>query len=139
MQFQRAEQLSGAALAEQIMCILRSYKLNIEKLVGREYDGAAAMSGHINGVQANIKSEAPLATHGHCSSHTLNLVLNSAFFVPEVRDMFATVEEVTKFLNESAKRRTIVAESLRQKEVVRWRHYVKLVLLSDICCNSCFS
>ena len=42
--------------------------------------------------------------------HALNLVLNSASSVPEILDMFATVKEVTKFLNESAKRRTIVAE-----------------------------
>ena len=46
--------------------------------------------------------------------------------------MFATVEEVTKFLNESTKRRKIVAEALGQKEVVRWRRCVELVLLSDI-------
>ena len=73
---------------------------------------AATMSGHINGVQANIKLKAPLATYVHCSSHALNLVRNSAFSVQEIRDMFATVKEVTKFLDVSAKRRTIVAESL---------------------------
>ena len=39
--------------------------------------------------------------------HAVNLVLNSASSVPEIRDMFATVKEVTKFLNESAKRRSI--------------------------------
>lgn len=73
------------------------------------------MAGHINGVQANIKLEAPLAEYVHCSSHVLNLVLNAACAVPEIRDMFATVREVTKFLNESAKRRIIVAESLGEE------------------------
>lgn len=115
LQFQRAERLTGAALAKQILCILRSHKLNISKLVGQGYDGAAAMAGHINGVQANIKLEAPLAEYVHCSSHVLNLVLNAASAVPEIRDMFGTVREVTKFLNESAKRRIIVAESLGEE------------------------
>jgi hypothetical protein len=64
----------------------------------------------LNGVQANIKLKAPLSTYVHYSSHALNLVLNSASSVLEVRDLLATAKEVTKF-NESAKRRPVVAES----------------------------
>ena len=112
LQFQRAEDLTGAGLASQIMSLLESIKLSLAKLVGQGYDGASSMSCVLNGVQACVRTYAPLADYVHCSSHALNFVLNKASLVPEVRDMFCTIEEVTNFLNESAKRRAVVEETL---------------------------
>jgi len=43
-----------------------------------------------------------LATYVHCASHVLNLVLNTAAAVSEIRNMFGIVKEITKFINESA-------------------------------------
>ena len=65
------------------------------------------MSGCVNGVQTKVRETASLATYVHCSSHVLNLVLNTACSVPEIRNMFAPVKDVTNFINESAKRRYI--------------------------------
>jgi len=70
------------------------------------------MSGCVRGVQTLIRKEAELATYVHCSSHILNLILNTANSVSEIRNMFGTVKEVTNFINESAKRRAIAEKEL---------------------------
>jgi hypothetical protein len=33
------------------------------------YDGAAVMSGHINGVQVQVRQEYPFAHFVHCAAH----------------------------------------------------------------------
>lgn len=56
--------------------ILQKHGLDYKNhLVGQAYDGASFMSGKNTGVQAHIKSEAPLAFYVHCNAHCLNLVL----------------------------------------------------------------
>ena len=65
------------------------------------------MSGCVREVQTLIRKEAALATYAYCSSHILNLVLNTANSVSEIRNMFGTIKEVTNFIKESAKRRAI--------------------------------
>ena len=125
LQFQNATDLSGAGLAEQILSLVRQLGLDPLDMVGQGYDGAAAMSGHINGVQANVRVEAPHAVYVHCSSHSLNLVLNSSSTVPELRDMFAVVRECTTFINDSVKRRELMADYLKESGSTR----TQLVLL----------
>ena len=49
-------------------CLERMH-IDCSYLVGQGYDGAAAMSGIYNGVQAVIKEKYPLATYVHCGSH----------------------------------------------------------------------
>ena len=50
-----------------------------DKLIGQTYDGASIMSGHLNGVQAQIQLEYPFAHFFfHCAAHRLNLVLCQA-------------------------------------------------------------
>ena len=109
LQFQAVLDLTGEGLARTIITALESYGLDITKLVGQGYDGASAMSGCTNGIQSKVREVAPLATYVHCSSHVLNLVLNTACAVSEIRNMFGTVKEVTNFVNESAKRREILS------------------------------
>ena len=72
------------------------------------------MAGIVNGVQANILKEAPCAIYVHCGSHNLNLVLNSANAVPEIRNMMSTVQEVTKFINDSVKRREFMTQQFEE-------------------------
>ena len=55
-------------------------------LVGQGYDGAAAMSGIYNGVQAVVKEKYPLATYVHCASHCLNLTIAKAASVQSIRN-----------------------------------------------------
>ena len=48
------------------------------KLIAQTYDGAAALSGVRNGVQAIIKDVYPSAYFIHCYAHQLNLILQKA-------------------------------------------------------------
>ncbi|KAH6927504.1 hypothetical protein HPB50_004915 [Hyalomma asiaticum] len=61
---------------------------------GQGYDGAAAMSGAFNGVQALILEDFPTALYTHCSSHSLNLCLSDASAVQDIRRAFGTMSEV---------------------------------------------
>ncbi|CAG9834122.1 unnamed protein product [Diabrotica balteata] len=49
------------------------------KLVGQTYDGAAVMSGELNGLQAKVKTITPQALFTHCHAHRMNLVLQDTY------------------------------------------------------------
>lgn len=69
-------------------------KLNMTKLRGQGYDGAACMSGIYAGVQARILAKEPKAVYVHCAAHNLNLVLNDAVSdVSDVKHFFGVVEQ----------------------------------------------
>ena len=82
LQFETATDLSGAGLAKQILCGFWQHGLDIDYMVGQGHDGASALSGYLNGAQVHVRKEAPAAIYVHCSSHLLNLVLNSTCSVP---------------------------------------------------------
>jgi hypothetical protein len=107
LQFQSVTDLTAKGLSETLLTTLQQHKLDLKYLVGQGYDGASVMSGHIGGVQSLIRNVCPLAIYVHCASHVLNLILNTSCSVPEIRDMFAVVGEVTNFINDSAHRREI--------------------------------
>ena len=112
IQFQSALDLTGEGLATKILSILRAHNLDVQYMVGQGYDGAASMAGCFNGVQTKVREVAPMATYVHCASHALNLVLNTGSSVSDIRNMFGTVREVTKFINDSAKRRAVARTTL---------------------------
>lgn len=58
--------LSGSGLASVILENLKNHGINLEKMVRQGYDGAAAMSCHLNGVQAIVKRTFPRALYVHC-------------------------------------------------------------------------
>ena len=95
---------TGAALAGDITNGLRNFGLLIEDSRGQAYDGCGNMSGHINGAQALIKEMNPLAIYTHCHSHKLNLALARALSVDGIKQMLATLSQVSDFLSGSAQR-----------------------------------
>ncbi|XP_065671651.1 52 kDa repressor of the inhibitor of the protein kinase-like [Hydra vulgaris] len=116
LNFKKANDLSGKGLGELIIQTLKGHCLNLTYLVGQGYDGASAMSGCYNGVQEHVRMVAPSAVFVHCRSHVLNLVLNSTYSVPEIRDMFSTVKKCTTFVNDSIKRRKILEKFFQDSE-----------------------
>ncbi len=62
-------------------------------IIAQSYDGAAVMSGHINGVQQKLRQDHPSAVYMHCMAHKLNLVLVDACNVNRTAAMFFQILE----------------------------------------------
>ncbi|XP_046906195.1 zinc finger MYM-type protein 1-like [Hypomesus transpacificus] len=101
--FEAAERLNAAALSQKIIEILQKYGLDYRNhLVGQAYDGASVMSGKNRGVQARIKSDAPLAFYVHCNAHCLNLVLvDSVKCIPKAYCFFSLLQKLYVFVSGS--------------------------------------
>src|SRR5438067_5948362 len=57
-------------------CLIR-FSIPLTRCCGQGYDGAANMSGHLNGVAAKLQKEAPGAVYVHCLAHCINLCLQT--------------------------------------------------------------
>jgi len=96
--------LTGSGLAEQLLRIVDEVGLDMNNIVGQGYDGAAAMSGHKNGVQKHVQDQCPSAVYVHCASHALNLCLMKAADVPEIRTAVTLMHDIAVFYSDSNKR-----------------------------------
>lgn len=71
-------------------------------------DGAAAMRGTYNGVQAKIRELNPLAFYVYCYAHILNLCLvDLTKQVACVRNIFGTLQSLNNYIKASSKRNAI--------------------------------
>lgn len=98
---------------------LDSAGVNIEKMRGQGYDGAANMSGKFNGVQARVKERVPTASYVHCKSHQLNLAIVHSSNIPCVRTMMGTVQDIGFAFNYSAKRLLSLQNALENDPIAR--------------------
>jgi hypothetical protein len=97
LQFVPVTDVSGEGLASVIVNSLTEFGLNLAYLRGQGYDGAGAMSGKLNGVQARIRSMYPLAVYVHCASHSLNLAISDACTVVAIRNCVGTLGDICNF------------------------------------------
>ena len=89
--------LPGKALAETVLSGLIDLGLDIRNCLGQGYDGAAAVSGHINGLSAHICKNENKTIYTHCHSHRLNLVISASCNIQCVRNVFDQVKEILVF------------------------------------------
>jgi len=99
LKFVPVTDLSGRSLAQTIIDELTKLKLDLNYLRGQGYDGAAAMSGKFNGVQACIRETYKSALYVHCSAHNLNLSVSYACNIASIRNAMSTIENIYVFLN----------------------------------------
>ncbi|GBN46772.1 hypothetical protein AVEN_157043-1 [Araneus ventricosus] len=99
--------VTGAGLANTVLETLSILGLDLKKMRGQGYDGAATMRGQFRGVQASIKEKLPLALYTHCFSHSLNLCLSDSSNIPSIRNCMGVIKEVRRFFHMSAKRTEI--------------------------------
>ena len=72
---------------------------------GQAYDGAANMSGCINGVAQRILNEQPKAHYMHCAAHSLNLCLQDCGTkCKSVRDALSITTEISSIIRSLPKR-----------------------------------
>ena len=108
LKFVVVSDLSGQGLAKTIIENLQSAGINLDFLIGQGYDGAASMSGHLNGAQAVIRKKYPKAIFVHCSAHSLNLAINDACKITVVRNTVGSVSSVCNFFRGSAQRTDVL-------------------------------
>ena len=80
---------SADALSKILLQTLKEHdispKLSRQKLIGQSYDGAATMSGELNGVQKKMQDRFPSAYYSHCVAHRLALCASqSSSSIPKV-------------------------------------------------------
>nr|CAI5829018.1 unnamed protein product [Callosobruchus analis] len=104
------------------------------KLVGQCFDGASVMAGHLNGLQAKIKEQAPQAVFVHCLAHRLNLVLQqSCNSISNCRIFFAHINGLPTFFRHSPKgihiADVIMGQRIPVSVITRWTSNSKIVSL----------
>ena len=78
-------------------------KLSLQNCLSSTFDGAATMSGHITGVQTQLRNHNPSMLYAHCSNHILNLCLVHAVkSVSNVSSFFDILQAVYMLILGSA-------------------------------------
>jgi len=99
LQFIPITDFTGKGISEVILHSLISFGIDISKMRGQGYDGAASMSGVSNGVQAHIRKTCPMAIYTHCAAHSLNLAISSASNSSPIRNCMGTLSTIYDFFN----------------------------------------
>ncbi|KAI4815397.1 hypothetical protein KUCAC02_005543 [Chaenocephalus aceratus] len=95
---------TGQNIAKMACDVMTRLQLPLSQLRGQTYDGAANMAGRLQGVQAILRKEQPLAVYCHCGPHCVNLITQAACGdSPLVRDAMGLVHELGGFFNQSGK------------------------------------
>ncbi|XP_050063088.1 zinc finger MYM-type protein 1-like [Aphis gossypii] len=115
LQFVPTTDASGKGLSNLILDNLKKFGINTQYLRGQVYDGAAAMAGKYNGVQAYVKKEHPLALYVHCSAHSLNLAVSVSCNVSQIRNCMGTIGKLRDFFM-FPKRKSILSKAIEISE-----------------------
>ncbi|KAI4786533.1 hypothetical protein KUCAC02_037055 [Chaenocephalus aceratus] len=69
---------TGQNIAKMACDVMTRLQLPLSQLRGQTYDGAANMAGRLQGVQAILRKEQPLAVYCHRGPHCVNLITQAA-------------------------------------------------------------
>ena len=108
----------AGTITSAIVNFLKKCGIDMEKLVGKGFDGASNMSGHVSGVSVRLTQLYPKAKYfTHCRNHALNLaVVASCNQVPDIRNFMNAFKELTLFFSYSAKRKHILRQCFNNPE-----------------------
>ena len=92
-------------LTSELVAFLKECGLQMDKLVGKGFDGASNMCGRLSGVSTRLQQLYPAAKYlTHCRNHALNLVIvASCNNVPDFRNFMSAFKELTFFFSYSPK------------------------------------
>ena len=99
------EDITSDSLVHAIKDTLLRMNLSVSNCRGQCYDGASNMSGHRNGVSAQITAEESRVLYTHCYGRSLNLTVSDAIKQSKTcQDALETAYEITRFVKFSPKR-----------------------------------
>ena len=116
LQYVDMDSIKGEEVSKAVIKCLGDHGIDIKDCRAQTYDGAANMSGRLNGCQAHISRLQPLAQFLHCGSHRLNLALNSTSKIQEFRIMMENVKQLGIFYKYSSKRTHHLSAELSQAD-----------------------
>lgn len=126
MGFVELKAQDAQSIAEAIDTFILRQNLPPENCVGLGFDGCSTMAGKEGGVQAILRKKYKRALYFHCSSHKLNLVVNDASKLAEIRNSIGTVKDIISFFRESPGRRS-AAPNLTKLCETRWSEKYKSI------------
>ena len=106
-------------LTTKFLETIQSVGLSANDMRAQGYDGVNVMSGHVSGVQTQIRQVNPVAVYVHCRPHVLNLRIVHASKLPLVRNIMDTMQEFTLAFKFSAKRLLVFKKQLGENPVAR--------------------
>ena len=133
-----SEDQSAEGLTKVLLSTLSKFEVTPEnskdKLIGQSYDGAPAMSGHLNGVQARMLELFPVAYYNHCVAHRMSLCASrSANKIPRVAKFFGTTDKIVTFFRSSPKRANHLGHNLPKPGDTRWLSRDSAIRVIDNC------
>ena len=120
--------VSGVAITNNLLQVIRSLGLSMTFCCGQGYDGGGNMAGRISGAAARIQGMFKNAIYVHCSYHILNLCVASSCQIQIVNNMMGKVRTTSDFFNNSPKRSALLISKV--KELLPNSHHTHLI---DVC------
>lgn len=122
---------TASSIFNHVNKIVEEFKIE-NKLVAQTYDGAAVMSGHLNGLQSKVLEKYPKAMFTHCYAHVLNLILQQSLECnKELKIFFRGLKSLPVFFSHSPKRLKALSEFMSKKlptlATTRWNFTSRLV------------
>lgn len=92
--------------------------LDVSKVIGCSFDGAANMKGPYNSLQAHLKNNNSLCVYTHCVGHVLNLVMvDSSECCVNAEFLFGLVQQSSTFLLDSYKRMKVWSDLTKKTHI----------------------
>lgn len=120
--------VTGQAIGTLILKAIQELGLFMDFCKGQCYDGAGNMSGPCKGAAATVRGQYPKAIYIHCMAHRLNLSVVRACKIQNVRNMFDTVQQVTRSFKYSPKKEALLVQKVTDVCLESRRHK-----LLDVC------
>ena len=127
LKFIMTDKTDGETLFNKITDEMKAAGLDLSKVVGLGFDGAANMNGVNKGVATRFKECSPLAQYVHCYAHLLSLATKDTLSdIPLLRNTLGTMLELYKFIEGSPHRHAVFMKNgdfvttLKSLCVTRW-------------------
>ena len=105
----------AATITEALQSFISQNQIDVNRMIGQGYDGAATFAGKVSGVYKRMQTLAAHAIYIHCSCHRLQLAsIQAAESVIAIKKMFGTMTTLWKFFYYSPKK----AEALKSIQTV---------------------
>ena len=123
---------NAEVITSTIVDLTKGAGLTMAQLVGKGFDGAATMSGHVSGVSTRLQNLYPNAKYlTHCRNHALNLVVIAGCNnVPDVRNFMQTFKKSSLFSSSIRQNASISFYRISSLQMTKKRYLLILQKMS---------